>query len=163
MLTTEKKLFKNRLQLASFVSIHALMLAVELPYPELLPHCQVRGVLVEDLLQDGDNHVSAFVPWSIEVFISSFVKFRLGCNITSMCRHSIPELRNCFPDILLPAPALGAVDTVHHIGGPAVNGGVDSGHGRGLGGLDLLPFLDKVTCATIAISFSLAKLNQLFN
>ena len=36
-----------------------------------------------------------------------------------------------------PAPGLGAVDTVHNVGGPAVHGGVDGGHGRGLGGLDL--------------------------
>ena len=95
-MTTEKKLFKKGLQLASFVTIHALILAVELSYPELLPHCQVHGVLVVDLLQDGDAHVSAFVPGSVEVFTSSFVKFRLGCNITSMCRHPSPEFRNCF-------------------------------------------------------------------
>ena len=149
-MTTEKKLFKKGLQLASFVTIHALILAVELSYPEVLPHCQVHGVLIVDLLQYCDPHVSTFVSRSVEVFTSCLFKLGLGPNITSVCRHPSPEFRNCFPNILLPAPGLGAIDTVHNVGSPAVYGGVDGGHGCCLCGLDHLALLDKVTCAAVA-------------
>ena len=62
-----------------------------------------------------------------------------------------PEFRNRVSNILEPTPRLGAVDAVHHVGGPAVHGGVDGGHGRSLGGLDLLPFLDIVTGAAVNV------------
>ena len=148
-MTTDKELFKKGLQLASFVSIHALVLAVELSDPELLPHCQEHWVLVEDLLHDGDPHVSALVSRSVKMLARCFVKLGSWLNITPMGRHPGPEFRNCFSYILEPTSGLGAVDTVHHVGGPTVHGGVDGGHSRGLGGLDLLPFLDIVTGAAV--------------
>ena len=125
------------MQLATFVTIHSLIFAVELSDPKFFSHCQEHWVFVEDLLQDRDPHVSALVPRSVEVFTCSLVKLGLGSNITPVCRHPSSEFRNCFAHILEPAPGLGAVDTVHNVGGPAVHGGVDGGHGRGLGGLDL--------------------------
>ena len=52
-----RNFFKKRLQLASFVPIHALVLAVELSDPELLPHCQEHRVLIEGGQQEGEYEV----------------------------------------------------------------------------------------------------------
>ena len=68
MLDYRKETFLKRLQLASFVSIHPFVFAVELSDPKLFSHCQEHGVLVVDLLQDGNPHVSALVPRSVEMF-----------------------------------------------------------------------------------------------
>ena len=90
------------------------------------------------------------MPGAVEVGPDSLLQVGPGLAVSPRHRDAVlihpgPKLRHRLSAILRAASLFLTGDAVNDPGGPAVDRGVDGGHGAGLRGLHLLALLDIVT------------------